>query len=81
MCLQVAPLRAAQGLTARPGRPSGWRDYTEDQLKLSLAQAERALGHRRRGWHSETDLATQIGISRQTLRDYRRIYGIPKRRI
>jgi len=55
-------------------------DYSENQFTDALTQAERDLGHRRRGWHSEADLAAQVGISRTTLYFYRRLYGIPRRR-
>ncbi len=52
---------------------------TAEQFAAALALAYRRLGHRRRGWHAEADIAAQIGISRTTLRVYRRAYGFPRR--
>ncbi len=60
------------------GRSPGSYAFTREQFVAALETAHQRLGHRRRGWHAEADIAEQIGICRQTLRDYRRRYGIPR---
>ena len=62
------------------GRPLGSRDFTAEQFRVQLEAAHKALGQRHRGWHSEEDIAAQIGISRGTLRAYRHAYGFPRER-
>ncbi len=61
------------------GRSPGSYAFTREQFVAALETAHERLGHRRRGWHSEADIAEQIGICRQTLRTYRRRYGFPPR--